>query len=306
MVSVRLLQLYVHVFRHGGINRAAGRKPFCLQASTLSEQMKQLEEGLGQKLFERQPFRPTAAGAELFAIVEPLLARLDQEVTAFCERTAPCVRFAGDPCLGSPKIAAVVTAVVAALPGCRVDTHHVSATTALDGLRAGKIDLALVVTGSKRPAGLAWKPLGSLRLVLLVPKDCPVRTAEALWTQPRLTQALVCPAENEAVGQAFQKGLRLGGIHWTPTVVSPLGLIADLVALGRHIGVDVDAPWRVAPRRVRVLPLKGFEPVQVAVVWRPPDASRWSEVVRAISREPGRGFAAAEIGEGRSEMGNAA
>src|SRR5579859_4106173 len=61
-MNIHHLELFYYVARHGGISRAVRHIPYGIQQPAVSSQILQLEEDLGKRLFERSPFRLTAAG----------------------------------------------------------------------------------------------------------------------------------------------------------------------------------------------------------------------------------------------------
>jgi hypothetical protein len=66
-MNIHHLELFYHVARHGGISGAVRHMPCAIQQPAVSNQIRQLEEDLGVKLFERQPFQLTPEGGKLIA-----------------------------------------------------------------------------------------------------------------------------------------------------------------------------------------------------------------------------------------------
>ena len=77
-MNIHHLELFYYVARHGGISRAVRRMPWGIQQPAVSGQMLQLEEAVGARLFERQPFRLTPEGEELYAFVQPFFGNLGE------------------------------------------------------------------------------------------------------------------------------------------------------------------------------------------------------------------------------------
>ena len=73
MMNIHQLELFYYVTRHGGISRAVRHMPYGIQQPAISSQLLQLEQNLGVKLFERQPFRLTAAGGAAVRIRRAVL-----------------------------------------------------------------------------------------------------------------------------------------------------------------------------------------------------------------------------------------
>src|SRR5438552_2277853 len=75
-VNIHHLELFYYVARHGGISRAVRHMPYGIQQPAVSGQILQLEDDLGVKLFERQPFKLTAEGEHLYAFARPFFENL--------------------------------------------------------------------------------------------------------------------------------------------------------------------------------------------------------------------------------------
>jgi len=75
-LNIHHLELFYYVARYGGISKAVRKIPYGIQQPAVSSQVHQLEEALGTKLFQRRPFRLTAAGEELFGFIAPFFNNL--------------------------------------------------------------------------------------------------------------------------------------------------------------------------------------------------------------------------------------
>src|ERR1044071_359774 len=87
-MNVHHLELFYYVAKHGGISAAVRNIPYGIQQPAVSGQMRALEEDVGAKLFERSPFRLTAAGERLFLHARPFFENLESvatELRAGCE-----------------------------------------------------------------------------------------------------------------------------------------------------------------------------------------------------------------------------
>src|SRR3954470_6961840 len=84
-VNVHHLELFYYVAKHGGISAAVRHIPYGIQQPAVSGQMRQLEEDTATKLFERSPFRLTAAGERLYSHVLPFFEGLGSVATQLQE-----------------------------------------------------------------------------------------------------------------------------------------------------------------------------------------------------------------------------
>src|SRR5664279_4266958 len=92
MMNVHHLELFYYVARHGGISAAVRHMPYGIQQPAVSSQILLLEQDLGVRLFERNPFRLTAEGEKLYAFVRPFFEQLDTVAATLRKRPAPLLR----------------------------------------------------------------------------------------------------------------------------------------------------------------------------------------------------------------------
>lgn len=285
-MNLHWFELFYYVAQCGGISRAVAQMPYGIQQPAISEQMRLLEEDLGGPLFERQPFRLTAEGQELFAALKPFFVELDALVPHLRDRGHPHLRLSAAGMITTDHLPRVIGCMEALQPGIRFTLSTGSSEQMLGWLRGGQADLVITALGRQSHAGLAHRVLLTLPLVLLVPKSSPLRSAETLWTQPEIEEPLICPSLDEGVGHAFQKGLRQGGLRWMPRIVAhSVSAVAGLVAEERGIGVSVALPALERHPRLRVLPLPGFEPVAISALWQRADTPKLQSLLEVLQAQ---------------------
>lgn len=131
------------------------------------------------------------------------------------------------------------------------------------------MDLALTLLGDKLPSYLSSKPVLRLPLILIVPKKSPLKSADDLWKQDSIKDALITLPAYEELCRHFQQGLAKKGVDWLPSIeVSSLRLIETYVANGYGIGLFLEVPTLKLAPELRVLPLPDFEPVIFGALWR--------------------------------------
>ncbi|MEU8916611.1 LysR family transcriptional regulator [Streptomyces nigrescens] len=152
-MDTRLLRTFVTLARAGSFTAAA--RDLHLAQSTVTVQIRTLEKELGTPLFDRMPSGtvPTRAGQRLLEEAEDVLdavARLrataaaGQCDTAGGSAEGQVVVGAGDS-LCSARLPGVIAALRRAHPRLEVQLHAVSTAEAVDGLRTGRLDLALLL-----------------------------------------------------------------------------------------------------------------------------------------------------------------
>lgn len=283
MLNPHHLELYYYVARHGGISRAARHMPYGIQQPAISEQMRQLEDTLGAKLFERAPFRLTAAGQELFAYVQPFFGGLAALEARLRTATRPQLRIAAAETILRDHLPAALRRLHAGHPRLNLSLRSGYQPQFETWLREDEVDLA--ITPLERPPGrsLARLPLLRLPLVLLVPRRSPWRTAADFWRQPVIDLPLISTPETETLSRNFQAGLARMHRNWMPAITaSSLDTVARYVADGLGCGVACAEATR--HRGVRELPLEKFPPLEIVALSRPRPNAVVTAALEAIQR----------------------
>jgi DNA-binding transcriptional LysR family regulator len=281
LLNLHHLELFYYVARHGGISRAVRRMPYGIQQPTISSQMSLLEGGLGTKLFERNPFRLTAAGVELFAFVRPFFENLDAVEARLQKQAAPQIRIGASELVLREYLPAVMKLVRKRYPGIRLSLQSGFTSQLEAWLLDGQIDLAIDPL-ENRPARLHCLRLMRVPLVLLVSRKSRVKSSAELWARGRIEEALISLPATETISKLFKKGLQRLGIEWPLAIeASSLEAITQYVANGDGIGVTVNLSGVVKHPGVRLLPLEGFEPVEVGGYWR----GQITPLIRAVLEE---------------------
>jgi DNA-binding transcriptional LysR family regulator len=155
----------------------------------VSQQVRRLEAALGLELLRRDPrgVEPTAAGVELLARAEAILADVARARAAMEEHASGTARGAvrvaaatGD----APGLAAALAEFHRAHPGIRIALRHAGAAEVLEAVRRGSADLGVAAPpDGAASAGIEAAPLARSELVVLVPPDDPLAgvSGVALW-----------------------------------------------------------------------------------------------------------------------------
>lgn len=280
-MNIHHLELFYYVARHGGISAAVRHMPYGIQQPAVSSQILQLEEDLGVKLFERQPFKLTPEGDELIAFARPFFDNLGAMAAKLGQRLTAQVRIGGSEALLRDHLPAVMQRVKETHPGLRLAMRAGFQPELEALLRNRELDVAFVTALQPRPtSGLRRVVLLRLPLVLVVHRKSRLKSAAELWSRERIEEPLISSVP--APDSIFQKGLKRLGVEWRPAIeATSLELVTWYVANGHGIGVNVDLPALVRHPQVRVLPLDGFDPVEIVAIWRGEPAP----IVRAIIHE---------------------
>lgn len=268
-MNVHHLELFYYVAKHGGISAAVRGIPYGIQQPAVSGQMRALEDEVGAKLFERSPFKLTAAGVRLFGYVQPFFEGLDGVANRIREAAAPRLRVGAAELIIRDHLHPVVERLRTHYPLMKLAlrsgfTHELEAW-----LRAGEIDVAIAPIEGRLPARLRCARMLRMPLVLVVPLSAKLKSATELWARDEITEPLVTVPASEAITRLFRAGLQRRRVTW-PTAIeaSSLELVTKYVERGYGLGVNVALPEILKQTGVRVLPLEGFAPVEVAIFWQ--------------------------------------
>ncbi len=145
-LSPRQLRIFVALAQSLNFSRTADQ--FCVSQPTLSKLVRELEDELGVRLFERTTRRVklTADGEALVGVASRVKDDFDIGITELEEvarRRTQRLSIAALPTLAAMLLPGVVAALRAEMPNALVRVHDVFTHQALDLLRARTVDLAL-------------------------------------------------------------------------------------------------------------------------------------------------------------------
>ncbi len=283
-MNLHHLELFYHVAKHGGISRAVRHIPYGIQQPAVSSQVLQLEQDLGAKLFDRQPFRLTSEGKELYDFARPFFDNADAVAARLRNRQAPILRFAASELILRDYLPPIIERLRRKHPGLRFGFRTGFQAQLETWLQEGDIDLAITPLQTRPQPGLKSIPIIALDPVLIVPKSSRLKSAADLWTRDRIDEPLICLPAGEAITRVFRQGLAEMKVDWPTSIeASSTELVAQYVAIGYGLGVGVNVPHLIQQPNVRILPLPGFDTVEIAALWRPPASPLHDDLREAIA-----------------------
>lgn len=269
-MNVHHLELFYHVAHCGGIVAACRQMPYGIQQPAMSAQMIRLEADLGATLFERRPFRLTAAGQALYDFVRPFFSRLGEVEDIIRGKMARRIRLAGLTEVMREHVPGMLAELRERFPDLKVTLQEIDQRGAERLIAEGEADLAITVLESGLPSGFHSLTLARLPLVLLVPTESPHRRAAAVIPSGAAgRETLISLPPHEMLPRMFQKELSRRGIVWrTAMETSSQDLVAIYVRNGLGVGLAVRTPDLEARSDLRLLPLTGFPKLPIGVFWR--------------------------------------
>ncbi len=185
MITQTSLRAFVAVAEAGNISAAArrlGRVP-----SAVSMALKQLEEALGGKLFERDRKSDlTALGRHTFERAEAGLRRYDaavDDIRAYAEGEIGRLDIACVPSVAAYLLPGMVDAFTDTHPQIHLDIRDIDTTSIEGALLAGEVDVAIAGTPQAREA-ITFEPLFEDRFVLVCGRTSPLAARECVeWDE---------------------------------------------------------------------------------------------------------------------------
>jgi DNA-binding transcriptional LysR family regulator len=267
-VSVSGLRAFVAVARLGTVGRAA--EALGRTQPSVSARLADLEATWQTRLFRRAPrgMMLTPEGEHLLPLAEAALRDLEEldRSAGLPVRASREIRVGAGDALGRRLLPHALAKLLRDRPGLELTIKEGPAPRLLEALRAGEIDVALVVRlpGRRREKGLDVEPLFESHVRLLAPKgECGAgkRTVSLKTLAQRRLVAL-------QPGSGFRRHLEAAferqGVPFRPAVeVGNLSLVRRFVAAG--LGVAPVPAVAFSPRVAAGLDmwrLAGVEPVR--------------------------------------------
>jgi DNA-binding transcriptional LysR family regulator len=266
-MNIHHLELFYYVARHGGVSAAARKMPYGIQQPAISAQVLRLEQDLGTTLFQRRPFRLTAAGQELYAFIEPFFGGLADLGRRLRGGEEAHLAIGAQELILREYLPPILRAVRKRVPRFSFTLHLLNVDEVEKRMLAQQLDVGLIPLDGRLADGLHQKIIIELPTCLLVPKASPLRSAAALWKRSRIDDALVCLPTSAPLCRCFQEALAQREVEWPPSLEVPsLDLVARYVAEGYGLGLTLQLP-HAPPAGTRRIPLPGFPKQSVAAIW---------------------------------------
>ncbi|KUJ65668.1 LysR family transcriptional regulator [Streptomyces albus subsp. albus] len=184
-MDTRLLRTFLTLARTESFTATAAA--LHLAQSTVTVQIRSLEKELGTRLVDRLPRGAllTDAGRRVVEEAEAVLdaeARLRASATAGGPPTGQVVLGAGET-LCSARLPKVIAALRRSCPGVEVSLQPSDTAAAVEGLRTGRLDLALLLEEDPQVPQIVTEHIADEPLVLVCSPEHPMarREAPAEW-----------------------------------------------------------------------------------------------------------------------------
>ncbi|MCK8786271.1 LysR family transcriptional regulator [Roseomonas sp. NAR14] len=282
----------------------------------LTKTLQEVEEILGQRLFDRLPrgMRPTEAGGVFVQTARRILAelrRLDDELERIADPAGGAVALGALPVAASGVLPGALSRLKRSHAGIRIQLQQGRTEELLPLLAAG--DLDLIVGRLYEPAladGFQREPLWEEPISILAHSAHPIFGLDAVTLDALRRYDLVLPTVSQRVGQEIDFLLDLLGLEQASSLrASSYGFIREMLHATDLISVmpRLMMAGDLLRGTLRVVPLPVPAPPRPAglILPRkralPPAAQAFVEALRAHVREIGeRGITAITGDDGRA------
>ncbi|NNL74099.1 MAG: LysR family transcriptional regulator [Silicimonas sp.] len=209
-IKIEMLRAFAHVAQSGNLAEAAGR--LGRTQSALSMTLKQLEDHLGERLFEgERKNRLTPLGEQVFALAQQQIQSFEaaiREIETSARAPQGLLRIGSIPTATGSLVPASVGRLSARFPGLKVDIRDTDTHTVIDALLRGQADVG-IVSGEHALNGLAGTLLYQDRFGLICGPSHPLaETGDEVALEDVLAQGFIgnnlCQQiENEAIDAAL-------------------------------------------------------------------------------------------------------
>jgi LysR family transcriptional regulator, cyn operon transcriptional activator len=265
--------------------------------STLSHQIRQLEDELGCRLFDRENKRVsmTQTGEAFLERVQNALREVDEGIWT--------VRLAADEMSGVVRIGTTHTFNMRIIPRCmalllerhpsvRMEVLEMSGDDIAAALLRGELDIGVTYKPQNAPE-LRFEPLYSEEMLLAVGENHPFAQRRFVRTAELHLQRVVLLPRTFATRALLEECFRMANA--TPVVVAEMNAIAPMIELVSITNIAAIVSEHALRRDdVRIIPLESPTPVRSpGLLWRgdetrSPAARAFASIIRTVSNGEGR------------------
>jgi DNA-binding transcriptional LysR family regulator len=294
-MEMRHLRYFIAVAKVENVSRAALK--LHVSQPALSRQIRDLEDEIGFKLFERsaKSLRLTNAGRVFLKEAQDVIQRASDGVAAARAIAAGGrgeIHVGYAPSLTSRILPPTLRVFQAGVPGVRVKLHDLSTEEMLTGLHNGKLQLALTV----KPApsnlrGLRFHELVRDAIRVALPLEHPLARRRTVRLADVANEPMVIYSREDYPEYFESLGDLLSPTKTKPRVTEEHDSVTSLIAAveaGTGIAIVSESIGCIAGLRLKLAPLSPAPPpIIVGAVWPAralsPAAERFLEAARQCS-----------------------
>ena len=271
-MELRHLRYFTALAETLSFTRAAERVH--VTQSTLSHQIRQLEDEIGQPLFDRigRMVVTTEAGELFFAFASRALKEVDQGIAM--------LQPGGGDLTGRVRIGATHTFNIGLIPECvalflarhptvQIRVEELAAEQIVSGLRAGELDIGIAYRPSG-PTDLWFEPLYNEEMVLVVADSHPLAGRKRIRMVELHQQRLVMLPGYFATRTMLDECFLACGAE--PVVVAEMSTIAPMLGLVLRMPIAAIVAINAVPKAMgglQMIPIESPTPIRTpGILWQ--------------------------------------
>jgi DNA-binding transcriptional LysR family regulator len=295
-MELRQLEYLVAVADEASFTKAAERVRVAQPG--VSAQIRRLEAELGQPLLDRsgRTVRPTAVGAAVLPYARAALEAAAGVRLAVDEHTGLLrgrVAVGMVVACGLPDVPDLLETFHAEHPAVEMTLMEADSDTLVDGIRTGRLDLALVGLAGDAPSGIESRVVIDEPLVAAVARRDPLAARRTITLRRLAQRALVCLPRGTGLRSALDDACAIAGVE--ANVAFEAGdprVVAQLAERGLGVAILPTSVAEAHETTLRALtvprpPLRS----RMELAWRAdgPASPAARALVEHVRRRPGRG-----------------
>jgi len=235
------LRYFLSIVQTGSFSLAAEQT--YVSQSSLSKQIKALENELGARVFERNAsgVSLTPAGAVFLEFAQKTLVEHENALAQITQHTFAArsrVKIGALPLLSEYGFFAKLADFQTEYADIQVDLHEREQRNLERRLRLGQIELAIMRTDFLDPREFEWVPLVIDEMVVISGKGHPLAEKQSVSLSQLKNERFVMLDENSGINQVFNRACRSAG--FTPHITSHHSRHEPLLAaVMRNLGLTI-------------------------------------------------------------------
>lgn len=296
-MEIRQLKTFLAVIEWGGVTRAAERLGYA--QSSVSAQIRMLEDELGKPLFDRlgKSLQLTDAGMRLKSYAENIIRMHDEAVSVIRSNPLPSgvLKMGSPESLAAFRLPSLVREYKRHFPQVKLLIKPGQCWEMRERVRRGELDLAFVMeTGNNmEPAeDLQVETLVEEPMVLVAPPHHPLAREAEVKTEQLADQTFLHTEKGCIYRTLFENHLRKSGIHAKGEEFWSIETIKNCVSSGLGLAYlpEITVKKELTEGKLACLPWKlGEEPVMTKMVhnpkrWASPALCEWIRLVKKFAK----------------------
>ena len=293
-MELRHLRYFLALAEHLNFTRAAAAVH--VTQSTLSHQISQLEDELGQRLFDRSERRVTitAAGEMFLPKAVKALAEIDSGIALMHTSTRTLtgmLQLGTTPTLNMGLVPHCISRFVKDHPSVNVMVDESTGDWLISDMRAGKLELVIAYKPFDLE-GLLFEPLCTEEMVLVVGARHPLADRKRVRMVELHRRELALPPRKFTTRLQLDEAFQAAGAEpFVAVECSSLAAILSLVQQS-HFATIVSRSALPNPTDLRAIVLEGPALVRTpGLIWaverpRSPAVASFASIVRTVAKSP--------------------